>query len=287
MACPSRSARRKKAKRRWLRELANAGKKENTIEWNGTTSKKTGKKWGMEKNFKWTGSGKHDSDGGCNAEVVPEVGGMLAQDPVDYEKLMPLSGFPEEGDVIAYRLVELSSSWCPELSSFRVGKVSFFDAVSQKITLATVHGYPISSEEKNDGEEMTQFQSMYNEDGSLEADFTSLVNVRIMERSNKVARVGGGSDDAALVGKKGQASCSSTNGQANDTLFPARRPQTDWDEICQALDEKKAQLLKKDSWNTKQASTSGGGGRGSWSYKAVRGCSLGPTIALLRSKNDI
>ncbi|KAK1314951.1 hypothetical protein QJS10_CPA06g01237 [Acorus calamus] len=250
--CPSRSARRKKAKRRWLRELANAEKKEslqvalpgkvekqkhlsagqeksnkqqvekhlsaglensnkhtdgedetvpivvrpghirfeplgkeqcqqklqeptNTIEWNGTTSKKTGKKWGMEKNFKWTGSGKHDSDGGCNAEVVPEVGGMLAQDPVDYEKLMPLSGFPEEGDVIAYRLVELSSSWCPELSSFRVGKVSFFDAVSQKITLVTVPGYPVSPEEKNDGEEMTQFQSMYNEDGSLEADLHHLL----------------------------------------------------------------------------------------------------------------
>lgn len=32
----------------------------------------------------------------------------------------------QEGDIIAYRLIELSASWTPELSSFRVNKTSTF-----------------------------------------------------------------------------------------------------------------------------------------------------------------
>ena len=53
-----------------------------------------------------------------------------------------MSSVPQEGDIIAYRLVELSTSWCPELSSFRVGIVAWHDCQATKIRLSPVFEYP-------------------------------------------------------------------------------------------------------------------------------------------------
>lgn len=47
-----------------------------------------------------------------------------------------------------------------------------------------------------------------------------------------------------------------------------------WDEISTTLNAKKAQLSQ-------------GSGKKSWSYKALRGSVLGPTMAILRSKKQI
>lgn len=57
-----------------------------------------------------------------------------------------------------------------------------------------------------------------------------------------------------------------------------------WSEVMEALNKKKSELVmeaneemkkKKDSeWNR-------------WSYRALRGSALGPTMALLRSNNNI
>lgn len=55
-----------------------------------------------------------------------------------------------------------------------------------------------------------------------------------------------------------------------------------WEEISEALSAKKAQLSQQDNWTMKQSS-----GRSSWSYKALRGSALGPTMALLRAQNGV
>ena len=48
-----------------------------------------------------------------------------------------MSSVPQEGDIIAYRLVELSTSWCPELSSFRVGTTVANIGATALVTEAT------------------------------------------------------------------------------------------------------------------------------------------------------
>lgn len=55
-----------------------------------------------------------------------------------------------------------------------------------------------------------------------------------------------------------------------------------WDEISQVLSAKKAQLSQEDGWNKKESSR-----KNSWSYKALRGSALGPTMAILRAQNEL
>ena len=65
-------------------------------------------------------------------------------------------------------------------------------------------------------------------------------------------------------------------------LLTENGKETSWDDICAALEAKKAQLAKEDNW-TKTASTSGN----SWSYRALRSSALGPTMAILRAQNEL
>lgn len=63
-----------------------------------------------------------------------------------------------------------------------------------------------------------------------------------------------------------------------------------WDEICEAFSAKKAQLSQEDNWNKKKStagSSAGSSSRSSWSYRALRGSALGPTMALLRAQKDL
>ncbi|XP_021992946.1 coilin [Helianthus annuus] len=234
---PSRSARRKKAKRQWMRELAKIGKKKpqanskpevnkrkneeangqpkGLLYWkqaseqpvqngdvgpvvtrpghirfetpardraakqtgvfsetckrnSGSSSKRKGQKWSREK-F------KKDEAKIRNKELFK----MLFKDsqvPVidinDFDKLPPCSE-PKEGDVIAYRLLELNSSWIPEYSSFRAGRISYYDA--KDIVLIPVPEYPIVTEQINDN---GPNDPLYGEDGSLEINYSALVDVR-------------------------------------------------------------------------------------------------------------
>ncbi|XP_065023362.1 coilin-like isoform X3 [Musa acuminata AAA Group] len=336
---PSRSARRKKAKRQWLREMANQQLSENkqgekqandvqgtlskykivdqtieieeeivpvivrpghirfepidgdgehgntqsngpveTLQWNGTTSKKKGQKWGREKTL----SKKSDDDycnGAFNENMITEEGEHV-DDHINFESLFPLTRLPEEGDILVYRLVELSSSWCPELSSFRVGKVSSYDSISMKIVLLPIPEYPISSQEKKDAEESAQEpdSTLYKEDGSLEIEYTSLVDVRLLK----------GHDSDNLHNEKSKEKAQSNNWDlalvdANPRHSAAplveSRPTMGWDQIDQALSERKAQLQQTDTWAIKGSTTA------SWSFRALRGSALGPTLALLRGTN--
>ncbi|KAF5206554.1 Coilin [Thalictrum thalictroides] len=382
---PSRSARRKKAKRQWLRELLNSQKEEliqsmpdkvvhnksqehqelgeetdteaevvpivvrpghirfepldedqvdqqtqapvENFKWNGITSKRKGQKWGMEKSSvinnngyenywedsieiessqwngvsgrsngqKWTAGNALESkriddenSGGQSSEELNIKRSDMLDDPVDFEKLKPLSCLPKEGDVVAYRLVELSSTWCPELSAFRVGKVLWVEPASNKVMLAPVPGYPIKSEEVNE-EETTQetATSLYMEDGLLEIDFASLVDVRIFnpDHSNPV-----NSKEAPVSNKEAPESSKEavpyvkSNENSKGVTTTEKGSVDVWEEISQVLSEKKTQLSKEkeESWTQKESS-----GKSQWSYRALRSSALGPTMALLRAGNGI
>ncbi|KAI3812446.1 hypothetical protein L1987_17155 [Smallanthus sonchifolius] len=224
----SRNARRKKAKRRWMQEVAKISKKKpqqayskpeitkpknkeandqpkgllywkqaskkpvqngdvgtdvdhaakqtgastEKVKWNGSSGKKKGQQWGREK----LSTLKRDDQ---SKRINQELFKMLFKDskvpvidPNDFHKLPPCSE-PKEGDVIAYRLLELNSSWIPEFSSFRVGRISYYDA--EDIVLIPVTEYPIVSEKINgDGPN----DSLYGENGTLEINYSALVDVR-------------------------------------------------------------------------------------------------------------
>lgn len=55
-----------------------------------------------------------------------------------------------------------------------------------------------------------------------------------------------------------------------------------WDEISEALNAKKSQLTQEDGWSKEESS-----GKREWSYRAMRGSALGPTMALLRAQNEL
>ncbi|XP_038994060.1 coilin-like isoform X1 [Hibiscus syriacus] len=351
---PSRSARRKKAKRRWLREQAKIEKeklhgkddqqspeKENLkfskdyqqpisknvvednvvpvvvrpghirfepleeedaeqavqqsqipvkiFQWNGITSKKKGQKWGMEKtprvrrndNSFSQVSSEMEEDDNENATVT---------DGMDFDKFTTYSSSPKEGDLVAYRLIELSSTWTPELCSYRVGEISHYNAESNTIKLTPVPGYPNASEKRID-QEASELPdtSLYGEDGSLEIDYSSLIDVRLVKRgnSNTTNTIADGSNencahdqDALTIQPNGSKEAATFS--AAPTAQAANGAVNVWDEINEALTAKKAELSKEDGWSGADNS-----GRSGWSYRALRRSALGPTVAFLRAQNGI
>ncbi|KAI3733461.1 hypothetical protein L6452_12904 [Arctium lappa] len=252
------------------------------FQWNGITSKKKGQKWGLEKSstFRRDDSPKASTEPSTVLSADTEVPVI---DLNDFDKL-PLCTSPKEGDVIAYRVLELTSSWTPELSSFRVGTISYYDG--SNIILMPVPEYPIVSDKMDeDGPD----NSLYKEDGSLEIKFEALVDVRTVKQSNsdavKPVNIGvhqtPQGDDKMAASNLISSSNNKENLSKDPTSVVANKEGNSWDELKEVLSAKKAELLemkeemKKDSgWNR-------------WSYRALRGSALGPTMALLRSKNDV
>ncbi|XP_076889329.1 coilin-like isoform X2 [Bidens hawaiensis] len=140
--------------------------------WSSSSSKRKGQKWGRENFFNQR---KKEESKRINKEIFKTLF-KDSQVPVidinDFDKLPPCSE-PKEGDVIAYRLLELNSSWIPEFSSFRVGRISYYDA--KDIVLIPVAEYPIAPETIYDN---GPNGSLYGEDGSLEINYSALVDVR-------------------------------------------------------------------------------------------------------------
>ncbi|KAG4163120.1 hypothetical protein ERO13_D01G152000v2 [Gossypium hirsutum] len=353
---PSRSARRKKAKRRWLREQAKLVKekpqskellgkddqqspaKENlkfseeclqaisnndvednvvpivvrpghirfepleedaeqaiqhsqisvkTFQWNGITSKKKGQKWGMEKTPFLKRNDNNFSH--VSSEMVDVNDKATVTNDMDFDKRMPYSSLPKEGDLVAYRLVELSSTWTPELCSFRVGEISHYDAESNRIMLTPVPGYPNASGKKTD-EEASELPdtSLYGEDGSLEIDYSSLIDVRLVKLGNSNATIAIADDNNENYAQNQDVLTRQPKGskEANSVsaAFPAQAngAVNVWEEINQALSAKKAELSKEDGWSRADSS-----GRSAWSFRALRRSALGPTMAFLRAQNGI
>ncbi|XP_034690341.1 coilin isoform X2 [Vitis riparia] len=284
-----------------------------TFQWNGTTSKKKGQKWGKEKMSCRRNDYKDFNQQHSETFAVEE--GTPPKDPMDFDKLPSLTSSPKEGDMIAYRLIELSSTWTPELSTFRVGKISSYDPESNKLILISVPEYPIVAETRIDEDasalEPDPDTSLYREDGSLEIDFSSLIDVRIIKSGNShlekavTARVEAPVDTQDAVSgvkpnnKNSGLSTFLPGGELNITQVavagvepninrdmtappPENGKVNAWDEIDKVLSAKKAQLSQEDGSSKKESS-----GRSPWSYKALRGSALGPTMSFLRAQNNL
>ncbi|XP_054821151.1 coilin isoform X2 [Prosopis cineraria] len=266
-----------------------------TFRWNRTTNKKKMQKWGIEKTtFQKVDEYKQSSQEWSRVQSAEEKDALM---PVDFDKLISYTSLPKEGDVIAYRLIELSSSWTPEISSFRVGKISWYDPGLNSIRLEPVPEYPFDFGKKVD-EEVSSLQpdsSAYGEDGSLEVDYSSLVDVRMIKHENaELANAVTSVDVLADLTKATERSDELTSDQIamqschphkeSEGHTPAKenREVNVWDEINEALTRKKANLSQENGWNKHQNS-----GSRSWSHRSSRCSALGPTVALLRAQNGL
>ncbi|BBN12737.1 coilin [Marchantia polymorpha subsp. ruderalis] len=238
---PSRSARRKKAKRKWLREqqakTANLSTEEDVIKsvpsheqtvevdtgedvlpvvvraghirfepyeedlsghppraslpvlnlLDQPISKRQGQNWGQEKTAKkQKGKGRikeSADDASFDANACSD--GERTYNG-DLDKLPSLPNAPQCGDVIAYRLVELTTSWTPELSSHRVGVVASVDSKTNMIKLAPHPDYPfcLRDAEVDEGADMESelYPLPYDADGNLETEISALVDVRLLKK---------------------------------------------------------------------------------------------------------
>ncbi|XP_075504738.1 coilin-like isoform X1 [Primulina tabacum] len=315
-----------------------------TIQWNGITSKKKGQKWGLA-NSPLTSRNGYKNTKNDNSKAFANEKREQPVGEIDFEKLLTLPGMPKEGDLLAYRILELSSTWTPELSAYRVGEVSFYNTESNQTILLPVSDYPIVSKKADEDGVEPLDNSIYKDDGSLEIDFSSLVDVRVIKDGSS----GPGNVDASLASEgpldnknasKPVSSChintqtviSSAEtrelNQSEETVPPtAKTGGLDvWDQITEALDAKKEELSQESSWgknpkklqlvertsfvkNAKKVQPSQRNrwmknvmtvhpsvenipekqspARKSWSYKALRGSALGPTIDILRSRKEI
>ncbi|PKI77112.1 hypothetical protein CRG98_002615 [Punica granatum] len=296
-----------------------------TFQWNGVTDKKKGQKWGKEKgaskwsdngyqktnwtdngyrktkwadnsNQKNTWAGKGDKksawtdnnyqnaawNGSQDVNQEPPQEASLEiqahpSDSTDFTKLSPYGPVPQEGDIVAYRVIELSSSWTPEVSPFRVGKISSCNQGSKKIRLLPVPEHPFDLEKTD--------KALYGEDGSLEVDFSSLIDVRALKPNKSESAVAvGGQINETNVGNSNAVSIAQENKKNGIDQAPAQENGGGnvWEEISQALSAKKEQLSHEDRWRQKGTTTKGPPPS---SYRGLRGSALGPIMALLRAQN--
>lgn len=291
--------------------------REHFTQWNGITNKKKGQKWGKEKPIYSTRKDNHeyqeagaevlipkDGTGEVAAEVltaqngIEEVGAEIfsAQNeikldkPIDFDKLPSLCHLPRSGNVIAYRLLELSSSWTPELSEFRVGQVSWSSSESGQLMLMPVPEYPIKFIRLDNDEAVDQpDNSLYKEDGSLEIEFSTLVDVRILKDGSgeltALADVGALSVPSASNEKQSTVALPK-NGEVHTVEVKEGSPEENggnlWEQFSEALSAKKAQLSQKDTLED-----GGGSKKSSWSHRTIKGSALGPTMAFLRSNKKL
>ncbi|XP_010476289.1 PREDICTED: coilin-like [Camelina sativa] len=250
--------------------------------WNGNMAKKKGQKWGTEKT-RFSKRYAQDFNEETPYQTQPAEAETFAKGPIDYEQLVAYTGSVEKGDIIAYRLLELTSSWTPEVSSFRVGKISYYDPDSKKVTLMPVQEFPIEKKtEEDDDFSMQPDTSLYREDGSLEIEFSALLDVRSVKTSSsgsaEVAKSAPPEPDQSATKQKLSASKVQTPVKENGKVV------NPWEELSEALSAKKAELSEANNgWNKKGSSSTGG----SWSYKALRGSAMGPVMNYLRSQNEI
>ncbi|KAI5073606.1 hypothetical protein GOP47_0011619 [Adiantum capillus-veneris] len=135
--------------------------------WSTGISKRKGQSWGQEKTKR--------GNNYLQALDDTELDDIQELEP---ETLPAVEGMPQNGDVIAYRILELTNLCRPELSEYRVGRVLHLESQSGKVKLAEAPNY--RTQKHNDQE-----PSFY-KGGILETEISSLSEVRLVERSNKL-----------------------------------------------------------------------------------------------------
>ncbi|CAN6355805.1 unnamed protein product [Urochloa humidicola] len=305
-----------------------------TFQWSGTMSKKKGQKWGMNSSNKRNGAGssmeanyfmdskttendfnavsnqkenvfcavsnqKDDESNNIEMSSVKTIANeeKCNGEPLDFESLYPLTRLPKEGDLIAYRLVELSSSLCPELCSYRVGKVLIYDPISLRIILLPVPEYPILTEENKPEDESDMFVDLspYKEDGSLEIEYSSLLDVRLLNGIESVPRAAVSTptaetckDGESLVRKTPALDKNEGNIDVQKSGMVTNNQEATQEKMENKVWEENVEPpnnntdVQEKGWGTwkRNASTS------AWSYRALRSSALGPTMAMLRGKNS-
>ncbi|KAH9625352.1 hypothetical protein KSS87_015181 [Heliosperma pusillum] len=273
--------------------------------WNGITSKRKGQKWGQTSTWKesrngnthsssaWDDRNQSTSSWQESREINGQFNNTWAEKKhhssiksINFDKLLPLVDLPKAGDIIAYRLLELSSSWCPELSPFRVGKVTSYEPESNMIKLVPVSEYPLNLPKNDDADEPPLGSSVYAEDGSLETDFHSLNEVRILKLGEWTQSEGKNGGSTPTTSKDNEVQddakkvASGSSNQKPPTPGLGNGKKDVWEEISEAVSAKKAQLMQEDSWNKKEPAA-----KRPWSYRSVRSSAIGPTMARLRAQN--
>ncbi|XP_020245841.1 coilin-like [Asparagus officinalis] len=249
-----------------------------------------------------------DANGEQSNKKALSEKGMNNSCLINFESLFPLTRIPQVGDVLAYRLIEMSSSWCPEVSSFRVGLVTSYNYISLSIILVPVPEHPIHSQ--------ANF-SPYKEDGSLQIHYPSLVDVRLLKASDSEATTSDYSGREVNTQQAAHANNwelavaktkldnsgremssqehvnnwdllavnSNAKGSVVQPTDSGNANGSTWDQIKQVLNDKRAQLQnKKDGWDewTPNKSTP----NTSWSYEGLRRNAAGSTFTYQRGKNN-
>ncbi|CAK9196715.1 unnamed protein product [Sphagnum troendelagicum] len=192
-----------------------------------------------------------------------------------FEGFPLLNGTPQIGDILAYRLVELTHSWTPEISPYRVGKVSGFGGSLGNLMLVPVAEYPLHEYSEDEGEEFAQQEDIYlppyNPDGSLEVELSALMEVRVLEKgSNDILCQELDRKKQELNVQLGQDGCGGNDLNCKESSAPT---QIDTDNTQKGLtfEGKKIVTTYK---KTAFASTG---------HRVLRAGALGPTMALLRA----
>ncbi|XP_009601224.1 coilin isoform X4 [Nicotiana tomentosiformis] len=250
-------------------------------------------KWGQEKvsfpqNNDSLGSNKEHPEM-LNGEKEPHC-----HESIDFNTLPFLSGVPKEGLVIAYRLLELSSTWTPEVSSYRVGKISWCNSEANRVLLMPVAEFPVIFSEDESSKQPDS--SIYNENGSLEIDFSALLEVRLLKNGTpdsagvpgRVIEGSAANGSTPVIGssKKKTETPSAGAAEVNNGKKTQSTPSGNgrvnlWEQFSETLKAKKTELSQEGSWGKPSS------GKNSWSYRSMRGGALGPTMAILRSQNKI
>lgn len=253
-----------------------------TLQWNGINSKKRGTKWGKE-NIASGGRDDYKASNKERFEMTTTDKGKPPNAPINFDEFAPLNRLPMEGEVIAYRLVELSSSWSPKLSSFRVGKTSWCDPKSKRILLTPLAGYPVilENQQDDDGYEQTADYSPYGQDGSLEISFMSLIDVRILNNGkSEPAKASSGWINKAPIVNEATSWSVGPSRNYKQTHAPTQENDVNvWDKHVEAQSAKKAQVIHVNSRITENSVTR------SCSNRAVRNSALAPAMARLRARN--
>ncbi|KAG6422358.1 hypothetical protein SASPL_118926 [Salvia splendens] len=188
-----------------------------TFNWNGITSKKKGQQWGKE-NRGFTprndyGTNKEDS------EALTKEKKKQPNERINFDKLHPLPGAPKKGDLIAYRVLELSSTWTPELSAHRIDFSALID-----VRVLTNGG------SKPGNKDVTRVNE------------ASTSNINALK--------------TALPGSSGEpASEPSPDTRESDHGKETQQPSGEiggsvWDQLSEALCAKKEQLSKENGWGS-------------------------------------
>ncbi|KAG0237450.1 hypothetical protein BGW41_008392 [Actinomortierella wolfii] len=111
--------------------------------------------------------------------------------PVDYDTLQPLEGAPVVGSRIAYKILEMSSSYTPVMSEFREAKVLAYDGVTNMAEVELMPEFRPVFEYDDDGHPILGKFDIYDpsdferlEAGLVQLDMGSLADCRLVESSS-------------------------------------------------------------------------------------------------------